>query len=136
MAEEIGFEVRIDQSYEAALEKVIAALKVEGFGVLTSIDVKSTLKEKLNADFRPYVILGACNPPLAHRALSQDAVAGLLLPCNVTVEEESEGKSVVRLANPEAMLTIGSLEGDPVLLEVAQEARARLERVAEALLTI
>lgn len=136
MAEEIGFEVRIDQSYEAALEKVIAALKVEGFGVLTSIDVKSTLKEKLNADFRPYVILGACNPPLAHRALSQDAVAGLLLPCNVTVEEESEGKSVVRLANPEALLTIGSLEGDPVLLEVAQEARARLERVAEALLTI
>jgi uncharacterized protein (DUF302 family) len=136
MTEEIGFEVRIDQPYEAALEKVIAALKVEGFGVLTSIDVKSTLKEKLNADFRPYAILGACNPPLAHRALSQDAVAGLLLPCNVTVEEESEGKSVVRLANPEAMLTIGNLEGDPVLLEVAQEARARLERVAEALLTI
>ena len=136
MAEEIGFEVRIDQPYEAVLEKVIAALKVEGFGVLTRIDVKATLKEKLNADFRPYIILGACNPPLAHRALSQDAVAGLLLPCNITVEEESEGKSIVRLANPEAMLTIGNLEGDPVLLEVAQEARARLERVAEALLTV
>jgi len=136
MTEEIGFEVRIDQSYEAVLEKVIAALKVEGFGVLTRIDVKATLKEKLNADFRPYIILGACNPPLAHRALSQDAVAGLLLPCNITVEEETEGKSVVRLANPEAMLTIGNLEGDPVLLEVAQEARSRLERVAEALLTV
>jgi len=136
MTEEIGFEVRIDQSYEAVLEKVIAALKVEGFGLLTRIDVKATLKEKLNADFRPYIILGACNPPLAHRALSQDAVAGLLLPCNITVEEETEGKSVVRLANPEAMLTIGNLEGDPVLLEVAQEARSRLERVAEALLTV
>src|SRR5512139_2947224 len=136
MAEEIGFEVRIDQSYEAVLEKVVAALKVEGFGVLTRIDVKATFKEKLNADFRPYIILGACNPPLAHRALSQDAVAGLLLPCNITVEGESESKSVVRLANPEAMLTIGNLEGDPVLLDVAQEARARLERVAEALLTL
>lgn len=136
MTEEIGFEVRIDQPYEAVLEKVVAALKVEGFGVLTRIDVKTTLKEKINADFRPYIILGACNPPLAHRALSQDAVAGLLLPCNITVEEETEGKSVVRLANPEAMLTIGNLEGDPVLLEVAQEARARLERVAEALLTV
>jgi uncharacterized protein (DUF302 family) len=136
MTEEIGFEVRIDQPYETALEKVIAALKVEGFGVLTRIDVKATFKEKLNADFRPYIILGACNPPLAHRALSQDAVAGLLLPCNITVEEEVEGKSVVRLVNPETMLTVGNLEGDPVLLEVGQEARARLERVAEALLTI
>ena len=136
MTEEIGFEVRIDQSYEAVLERVVAALKIEGFGVLTRIDVKATLKEKLNADFRPYIILGACNPPLAYRALSQDAVAGLLLPCNITVEEESEGKSIVRLANPEAMLTIGNLEGDPVLLEVAQEARARLERVAETLLTV
>lgn len=136
MTEEIGFEVRIDQPYEAVLEKVVAALKVEGFGVLTRIDVKATLKEKINADFRPYIIMGACNPSLAHRALSQDAVAGLLLPCNITVEEETEGKSVVRLANPEAMLTIGNLEGDPVLLEVAQEARARLECVAEALLTV
>ena len=136
MTEEIGFEVRIDQSYEAVLERVVAALKIEGFGVLTRIDVKATLKEKINADFRPYIILGACNPPLAYRALSQDAVAGLLLPCNITVEEETEGKSVVRLANPEAMLTIGNLEGDPILLEVAQEARARLERVAEALLTV
>jgi len=136
MTEEIGFEIRIEQPYEMVLEKVIEALKVEGFGVLTRIDVKATLKEKLNTDFRPYIILGACNPPLAYRALSQDAVAGLLLPCNITVEQETEGKSVVRLANPEAMLTIGNLEGDPVLLEVAQEARARLERVAEALLIV
>jgi len=135
MTEEIGFEVHIAQHYETALERVIAALKEEGFGVLTRIDVKATLKEKLDVDFRPYIILGACNPPLAHRALSQDAIAGLMLPCNVTVEEDPQGESIVRLANPEAMLTVGELESDPILLEVAREARARMERVAEALLT-
>lgn len=135
MIEEIGFEVHLAQPYEAALEKVIAALKVEGFGVLTRIDVKATLKEKLDVNFRPYTILGACNPPLAHRALSQDAISGLLLPCNVTVEEDLQGTSIVRLANPEAMLAVGDLESDPILLEVAQEARARLERVAEALVS-
>jgi uncharacterized protein (DUF302 family) len=135
MTEEIGFEVRIDQPIETALEKVVGALKVEGFGVLTRIDVKATLKEKLDVDFRPYFILGACNPPLAFRALSQDPVAGLMLPCNITVEEDPQGASVVRLANPEAMLTAGDLEGDPVLLEISQEARVRLERVAEALLS-
>ena len=135
MTEEIGFEVHIAQPYETALERVIAALKEEGFGVLTRIDVKATFKEKLDVDFRPYTILGACNPPLAHRALSQDAIAGLMLPCNVTVEEDLQGESIVRLANPEAMLTVGELESDPILLEVAQEARARMERVAEALLT-
>ena len=135
MTEEIGFEVHIAQPYETALERVIAALKEEGFGVLTRIDVKATFKEKLDVDFRPYTILGACNPPLAHRALSQDAIAGLMLPCNVTVEEDPQGESIVRLANPEAMLTVGELESDPILLEVAREARARMERVAEALLT-
>jgi len=135
MTEEIGFEVHIAQPYETALERVIAALKEEGFGVLTRIDVKATFKEKLDVYFRPYTILGACNPPLAHRALSQDAIAGLMLPCNVTVEEDSQSESIVRLANPEAMLTVGELESDPILLEVAQEARARMERVAEALLT-
>jgi uncharacterized protein (DUF302 family) len=135
MTEEIGFEVHIAQPYETALERAIAALKEEGFGVLTRIDVQATFKEKLDVDFRPYTILGACNPPLAHRALSQDAIAGLMLPCNVTVEEDPQGESIVRLANPEAMLTVGELESDPILLEVAREARARMERVAEALLT-
>lgn len=135
MTEEIGFEVQINQPFELAVEKVTAALKVEGFGVLTRIDVKATLKEKLDIDFRPYIILGACNPPLAHRALSQDPVAGLMLPCNITVEEDPHGMAVVRLANPEAMLTVGDLESDPVLLEISREARVRLERVAEALLS-
>lgn len=134
MTQEIGFEVGLGMPYEEAVEKVITALKAEGFGVLTRIDVRATLKEKLGEDFRPYVILGACNPPLAHRALSQDPVVGLMLPCNVTVEEDPEGGSIVRIANPEMMLTVGSLKDNPTLLEVAQQAKSRLERVAAALL--
>lgn len=93
------------------------------------------MKEKLDVEFRPYSILGACNPPLAHRALTQDAVAGLLLACNVTVESENEDTSSVRIANPEVVLSVGSLEQDTELANVAQEARKRLERVAEALLS-
>jgi uncharacterized protein (DUF302 family) len=134
MTQEIGFEVHLDLPYEAALEKVIAALKAEGFGVLTRIDVQATLKEKLGEDFRPYVILGACNPSLAHRALQTDPVVGLMLPCNVTVEADPHGGSLARIANPEMMMTVGSLEGNSSLLEVAGLAREKLERVAEALL--
>lgn len=134
MTNEIGFEVKINQPYEEALERVIAALKDEGFGVLTRIDVKATLKEKLDEDFRPYMILGACNPPLAHRALSTDAVVGLMLPCNVTVESTQDGYSMVRIANPELMMTIGSLDENDSVRDVANEARVRLERVARALL--
>jgi uncharacterized protein (DUF302 family) len=135
MAEEIGFEVHLDQPYEVALERVVEALKEAGFGVLTQIDVQNTLKEKMDIDFHAYAILGACNPPLAHRALAQDSITGLLLPCNVTVEDDSEGGSIVRVANPEALLSIGGLESDPILKEVAREARFRLERVAEELLS-
>jgi uncharacterized protein (DUF302 family) len=80
MTDELGFEVRLDLPYEAAVEKATAALKTEGFGVLTRIDVKATLKEKLGEDFKPYAILGACNPPLAHRSLSTDSWVGLMLP--------------------------------------------------------
>ena len=134
MSEELGFEVYLDSSYEQALEKVTVALKTEGFGVLTRIDVKATFKEKLGEDFRPYTILGACNPPLAHRALSVDPLVGLMLPCNVTVEENPAGGAIVRIANPDMMMQAGSLSGQPGLVNVAQEARARLERVAEKLL--
>jgi uncharacterized protein (DUF302 family) len=134
MSQEIGFEVRLDLPYEEAVEKVIAALKEEGFGVLTRIDVRATLKEKLGEDFRPYIILGACNPPLAHRALSQDAVVGLMLPCNVTVEQDPGGGSTARIANPEMMMTVGTLQENPALLEVAKLAKDKLERVAESLL--
>ncbi len=134
MTQEIGFEVHLDLPYEAALEKVIAALKTEGFGVLTRIDVQATLKEKLDEDFRPYSILGACNPSLAHRALQTDPVVGLMLPCNVTVEADPLGGSLARIANPEMMLAVGTLENNDALQEVATTARVKLERVAEALL--
>jgi uncharacterized protein (DUF302 family) len=134
MSGEIGFEVRVNHPYEDTLELIESALKDEGFGVLTSIDVQATLKEKLGEDFRPYTILGACNPALAHRALTQDAVVGLLLPCNVTLEADTDHSSIVRIANPEVVLAIGSLEQDSELCSVSAEARQRLERVAEVLL--
>lgn len=124
-----GLRAKLDMSYETAVERTAAALKEEGFGILTEIDVKATLKQKLDADFRKYVILGACNPSLAHRALSTDLEIGLLLPCNVIVYEE-DGGSVVSIVDPISML--GVVE-NPDLEPVAQEARARLQRVIEAL---
>jgi len=133
MPNEIGFEVKLYLPYAEAVEKVIAALKDEGFGVLTRIDVQATLKDKLGEDFRPYLILGACNPPLAHRALSEDAVVGLMLPCNITIEADEQGGSIARIANPEMMMTIGGLQDNPMLVEVAKTAREKLERVAESL---
>lgn len=133
MSEEIGFEVQLPAGYEEALDRVIAALKLEGFGVLTKIDVRATLKEKLGEEFRSYAILGACNPPLAHRALKTDPVVGLMLPCNVTVEADETGGAIVRIANPELMMQAGSLQANQELKEVATEARIRLERVARSL---
>ncbi len=133
MENEIGFTISLKIGYDDALNAVTNALKVEGFGVLTHIDIQATMKEKLGADFRPYAILGACNPALSHRALSADPEVGLMLPCNVTVEATDIGGSIVRIANPDAMLTIGPLGNNPVLAEVAREARARLERVAQSL---
>jgi uncharacterized protein (DUF302 family) len=100
--------------------------------VLTQIDVKATLKEKLDADFHPYIILGACNPPLAHQALLSDPLIGLLLPCNVTVQETEDG-SQVNIINPDAMLGIPPFSTDDRICDVAAEARTRLERVAAAL---
>jgi uncharacterized protein (DUF302 family) len=134
MSQEIGFEVQLESPFEEAVDKVVAALKAEGFGVLTRIDVKAIMWEKLGEEFRPYVIIGACNPPLAHRALSTDSVVGLMLPCNVTVEANPQGGSLVRLANPEMMMQVGTLENNLTLREVAAEARERLERVAKTLL--
>lgn len=121
--------VRLDLPYEQAIQQVTAALKEQGFGVLTEIDVKATLKKKLDADFRKYVILGACNPPLAYRALSTELEIGLLLPCNVIVYEENGG-SVVSIVDPISMLGVVD---SPGLEPVANEARARLGRVIEAL---
>ncbi len=124
-----GFRARLDMSYEQAVERTTAALKEQGFGVLTKIDVKATLKKKLDADFRKYVILGACNPSLAHQALTTELEIGLLLPCNVIVYEENGG-SVVSIADPLSMLGV---VGNPELEPVADEAWTRLQRVIEAL---
>ena len=124
---ELAFTVKLSLSYEAALEKVIEGLKDEGFGVLTQIDVKDTLKNRLDVDFRKYAILGACNPTLAHRALSADLETGLLLPCNVIVYEEEDG-STVAIIDPVSML--GAIH-KPELEAVAKEARDRLQRVAK-----
>jgi len=126
---EYAFRTKLDLPYEQAVEKTTAALKDEGFGVLTEIDVKATLKTKLGADFRKYVILGACNPPLAHQALNTELEIGLLLPCNVIVYEE-DGGSVVSIVDPISML--GVVE-NPALNPVAEEARTRLQSVIEVL---
>ncbi len=126
----IGRTVRLETDFQSALERVTAALKVEGFGVLTEIDVKETLKKKLGVDFRPYKILGACNPPLAYRALSAAPEAGLLLPCNVVVAQIEPGVTEVSLVDPLAMLGVLT---NADLKPIADEAAARLDRVAAAL---
>jgi uncharacterized protein (DUF302 family) len=126
-----GFGIVVNLPYEQTLERTRAALKEQGFGVLTEIDVKATMKAKLDADFRPYCILGACNPPLAHRALSTDLGIGLLLPCNVVVYDNLDGTSTVEAMDPQAAL---SLVGDnPAIAEVAREARARLHQALDTL---
>ena len=126
-----GFGTVVNLSYDQALERTRASLKEQGFGVLTEIDVKATMKAKLDADFRPYVILGACNPPLAHRALSADLGLGLLLPCNVVVYDNLDGTSTVEAMDPQAAL---SLVGDnPTVAEVAREARAKLRKALDML---
>ncbi len=133
MSDTIGFEVYIDKPLHQSMEKVVEALKSEGFGVLTKIDVKATLKEKLGEDFRQYAILGACNPPLAHRALSADPAIGLLLPCNVTVEDAADGGTMVRILNPEIMMQVGDFGDLQEIRQVASEARDKLLRVANKL---
>jgi len=130
MSTSYGFEkhlphTRIDQ----AIETVTAALKQEGFGILSRIDVQETLKIKLNVDFRPYVILGACNPQLAHRALCVEPQIGLLLPCNVVVQAIGDGVDI-SIADPTAMFAIVDT---PALTSVAEDAAARLRRALEAM---
>ncbi len=120
----------VAMSFDEAIDKVTAALKERGFGVLTEIDVKATLKKKLDVDFRKYRILGACNPPLAHRALQADDKIGVLLPCNVIVQETATGRVEVSAVNPlEAM----KVAHNPDLGVIAAEVQAKLEDVIAAL---
>jgi uncharacterized protein (DUF302 family) len=112
-------------SYEQAVDRVTAALKAEEFGVLTTIDVQDTLKKKLSVDFKKYVILGACNPPFAYRALQAEEQIGLLLPCNVVVYESGSG-TVVSIFDP---MVITALVDNPELRAIAEEVKRRLERV-------
>ena len=130
-ATQYGMSTTVDLPYDRAVERTREELAKEGFGVLSEIDIAAALKKKLDVDFRPYVILGACNPPLAHRALSAEIDIGLLLPCNVIVyAADQEGRSVVAAMDPQEAL---SLTGNEAIRDVAADARTRLQRALERL---
>jgi uncharacterized protein (DUF302 family) len=124
--------IEMPVAYEDAVERATAALKTEGFGVLTTIDVKATIKQKLDKDFRKYVILGACNPPIAFQALTTETEIGLLLPCNLIVYETEPGRSVVAAVAP--LVTLGRV-GNEALASVGMEVDAKLRRVMASLET-
>ncbi|WP_020658985.1 DUF302 domain-containing protein [Amycolatopsis benzoatilytica] len=124
--------VTVDLPYEKAVAAVRAALKEQGFGVLTEIDVQATMREKLEVDMEPYVILGACNPPLAHRALTADRMIGLLLPCNVVVRADGDERSLVQALDPRVMIEVPEREElRPVAEEAGKRIRAALDTLTE-----
>lgn len=130
MSNTYGFGVKLSVPYAEAIPRVVDALKAEGFGVLTEIDVKATMKKKLDADMPPYVILGACNPKLAYQGLQAEPELGLLLPCNVIVYDNGDESSTVSVVDPLQMLGVVD---NPALGAVAEEANSRLRRVVAAL---
>ena len=126
-----GMAVHVADDYEKAVQRTRDALSAEGFGVLTEIDVAATMKKKLDVDFPPYIILGACNPPLAYKALQAETDIGILLPCNVVVREREDGRgSTIAAMDPEAAM---QLTGNAAVAEVASEVKGRLTRVLESL---
>ena len=130
MKTNFGFGKPVALTFDEAIDKVTEVLQTEGFGVLSDIDVAAKMKEKLDKDMPPYRILGACNPPLAHQAITAVAEIGLLLPCNVLVREDDAGQVYVSFMDPEAVM---SLVDDPGVEPLAAEVKSRLERVMEAL---
>jgi uncharacterized protein (DUF302 family) len=127
-----GIDITVQGPIDQVKERIVAALKAQGFGVLTEIDVKQTLKQKLDQDFRPYYILGACNPPLAHRALEADPAIGLLLPCNIVLQ--SEGEYVrVSILDPEVMFAVVDAETQAKLVGLPEEVKSRLQAALAAL---
>ncbi len=127
----LSYTTTLDIPFEGAVENAKAALKKEGFGVLTEIDVKETLKKKLNVDFQKYVILGACSPELAFESLSHELTVGLLLPCNVIVYENEAGKSVVSAVDPNALMSL--TDGKKEICKIANAASEKLRRAIERL---
>jgi uncharacterized protein (DUF302 family) len=129
MTTKLSFDIELPLAFSDAVVRVKDALKQEGFGILTEIDLRAAFREKLGREFRPYVILGACNPPLAYSAINADPSVGLLLPCNVIVDALAERRTIVRLTNPEALLAAAALKHSPELAHVAQDAGERMARV-------
>ena len=133
MANPLGLETQVDFAFDEAIQQTKAALKAEGFGILTEIDLQAAFKEKIGAEFRPFVILGACDPNLAYATITANPLVGLLLPCNVTVEATSARRSTVRVTDPTVLLSATGVQLPTDLQQVAQEARTRLTRVVRAL---
>jgi len=127
-----SFSIKVNADLSAVEDKVVAALAEEGFGVLTEIDVQATLKKKLGLEKRPYKILGACNPQLANQAIDAEPEIGVLLPCNVVLRQDESGQNIVTFMDPAAVLTLVDKEG---VAELANEVRARLKRVSDAVET-
>ena len=130
MTQSYGIQRKLDMGFDAALAALPGALKAQGFGVLTEIDIQSTLKQKLGVDFRRYRILGACNPPFAYQALSAELEVGLMLPCNVIVYEGDDGGAVVTAVDPTATV---ATTGNPTLIALAEAVRERLTQVLDSL---
>ena len=129
---DISYNATLGGGFDAAIERVTTALKEEGFGIISRIDMHTTFKEKIDKEIPPHTILGACNPVLAHKAVTALPEASLMLPCNVTVQQEGDS-IVVRIVSPEAMMSTAGLNDNPAVKEVGEDANERLKRVAESL---